>query len=116
MKNVPAGMQECIDVCLVCYQTCLSTAMNHCLEMGGKHIEPKHFRTMMECANMCHMTAHALLMNAPHHASLCDHCAEICEDCARSCHTLEGMEECIIACNDCTEACRGGRWKTAKAA
>ncbi len=43
-------MQACIDECLRCYQMCLGTAMTHCLESGGKHVEPKHIRLMMACA------------------------------------------------------------------
>ena len=35
-------MQACIDECLRCYQTCLRIAMNHCLDAGGKHVEPYH--------------------------------------------------------------------------
>ena len=33
-----------IDNCLKCYSTCLTRAMNHCLEVGGEHTEPQHFR------------------------------------------------------------------------
>ncbi|EJL49855.1 hypothetical protein PMI09_05386 [Rhizobium sp. CF122] len=36
-----------LDNCLACYQECLSTAMIHCLEMGGEHTEPDHFRLMI---------------------------------------------------------------------
>jgi hypothetical protein len=28
-------MQDCIDACLRCYQTCLGMASNHCLPAGG---------------------------------------------------------------------------------
>ncbi len=31
---------RCIETCLSCYKACVSTAMNHCLEVGGKHVEP----------------------------------------------------------------------------
>jgi hypothetical protein len=34
-------MQTCIDECLQCYKTCLGMAMTHCLETGGKHVEPQ---------------------------------------------------------------------------
>jgi len=39
-----------------------STAMNYCLEMGGKHTEPAHFRLMMACAEMCRTSAHFMLI------------------------------------------------------
>src|SRR5206468_10759424 len=46
-------MNRCIETCLSCYRTCLGTAMNLCLETGGKHVEPAHFRLMMACAEIC---------------------------------------------------------------
>jgi hypothetical protein len=33
------AMQACIDACGNRYQVCLQTAMNHCLETGGKPIK-----------------------------------------------------------------------------
>ncbi|AIK44113.1 hypothetical protein DR92_1924 [Brucella anthropi] len=39
-------MKACIDACLACYQTCIGMASTHCLEEGGEHVEPMHFRTM----------------------------------------------------------------------
>ncbi len=35
-------MQRCIETCEQCHRTCLQLAMNHCLEAGGKHVEPEH--------------------------------------------------------------------------
>ncbi|CAB3856042.1 hypothetical protein LMG26691_02235 [Achromobacter animicus] len=32
-------MERCIDSCLTCYRTCVKTAMTHCLEVGGEHVE-----------------------------------------------------------------------------
>jgi hypothetical protein len=37
-------MTRGIETCPSCYKTCLSMAMNHCLETGGSHVEPAHFR------------------------------------------------------------------------
>jgi hypothetical protein len=38
-------MKSCIEECLRCYQTCLSTAMGHCLKIGGQHSEPVNLKT-----------------------------------------------------------------------
>jgi hypothetical protein len=57
-------MTRCIQTCLSLYKTCLATAMNHCLETGGKHNEPAHFRQMMGCAEMCRTSA----LHADQHA------------------------------------------------
>jgi hypothetical protein len=101
-----ADMARCIETCLNCYKTCLSTAMNHCLEAGGKHTAPAHFRLMMACAEICRTSAHFMLINTPHHKHTCRECAEICAQCANDCKTIGDMDECVSACEACAESCR----------
>lgn len=60
MKHMSKDMQACINECLRCYQTYLSRAMTHCLETGGKHVEPAHFRLMMHLGAL-----HAAELAAP---------------------------------------------------
>jgi hypothetical protein len=99
-------MNRCIEACLSCYRTCLSTAMSHCLVAGGKHLEPAHFRLMMACAEMCRTSAHFMLINTPHHKHTCRECAEVCAECAADCERIGGMEECVAMCQACAESCR----------
>ena len=99
-------MTRCIETCLACYKTCLSMAMTHCLEAGGKHVEPKHFRLMMACAEMCRTSAHFMLINTPHHKHTCRECAEICAECAENCAAIGDMEECLAVCHACAASCR----------
>ena len=106
MHQLSAEMRACIDECLRCYQVCLGMAMTHCLEEGGPHVEPDHFRLMMACAEICRTSAHFMLLNSPHHKHICGECAEICEECANDCEQLDGMEECVTACRRCAESCR----------
>lgn len=106
MQNLPSEMRSCIDACLRCYQTCLGMAMNHCLDAGGKHVEPEHFRIMMSCAEICRTSAHFMLIESGHHKHVCRECAEICEDCARSCEHVGGMQDCVDACRRCAESCQ----------
>ena len=50
MKNPTAidpAMQSCIKACEDCHRICLTMAMRYCLEMGGKHVAPEHFRLML---------------------------------------------------------------------
>ena len=103
--TIKQDMRDCIDNCLRCYQTCFGMAMNHCLESGGKHIEPTHFRLMTACAEMCRTSAHFMLMSSPHHKHVCRECAEICTECAGDCERIGGMEECVKACRACAESC-----------
>ena len=106
MHHMSAEMQSCIDRCLDCYKTCQGSAMTHCLEMGGKHVAPAHFRLMMACAEICRTSAHFMLINSPHHKHTCRECAEICDECAADCERLGDMRECVEACRRCAESCR----------
>ena len=106
MRHVSSEMQACIDACLKCYQTCLGTAMGHCLEQGGKHVAPAHFRLMIACAEICRTSAHVMLTGSPLHKASCRACAEICAACAEDCAKLDGMEDCVTDCRRCAESCR----------
>lgn len=81
MNHTEHTMQDCIEACSHCHQVCLQTALNYCLEAGGKHVEAAHFRLMMNCA-------------------------EICEACADDCEKIGDMDECVKACRACAESCR----------
>ena len=99
-------MKQCIDNCLDCYRTCRETAMYHCLEAGGDHVEPRHFRLMINCADICATSADFMLSNSDLHARICAACAEGCEACAKSCEEIGDMDECVRACRACAESCR----------
>ncbi len=100
------AMQACIVACSHCYQVCLQTAMNHCLEAGGKHVKPKHFRLLMNCAEICQTSASFQLSSSHFQHRLCELCAEICEACAEDCEKVGGMDECVKSCRECAESCR----------
>ncbi|MFA5581652.1 MAG: four-helix bundle copper-binding protein [Paracoccaceae bacterium] len=79
MSN-PDDMRACIDACLDCYRTCTATAMTYCLEMGGDHTPPGHFRLMMACSEICRTAAHMMLIHFDGHARICRECAESAPD------------------------------------
>lgn len=106
MQMLSDEMKACVEACLKCHATCLSMAMQHCLEAGGKHLEPKHFRLMMACATMCQTSADFMLLGTPHHKQTCRVCAEICLECAQSCEIVGDMQACVDACRSCGEECR----------
>lgn len=106
MNHMTADMKSCIDHCLECYATCLSTAMGHCLKEGGEHTAPDHFTLMMACAEICRASAHFMLIGTPHHRHTCAECAEICAECAQDCERIGGMDECVTACRRCADSCR----------
>lgn len=100
------SMQPCIDNCNRCAQTCLQTVMNQCLEMGGRHVEPEHFRLMICCAEICRLSANFMLSSSPFHTRTCEVCAEICEACAKDCASIGDMDECVSICRECAESCK----------
>lgn len=106
MAHTPSpDMQRCIETCLACYRTCLEMAMNHCLELGGAHVEKRHFTLMMACAEICRTAAHFMLIGSSHHAHVCAECAEICRQCAEDCERIGDMQACVEACRACAESC-----------
>ncbi|WP_019997138.1 hypothetical protein [Aureimonas ureilytica] len=96
MNAMNHDMSACIKACLDCYSTCLSTATHHCLEAGGKHTEPAHFRLMLACAEMCRASAQIMLTGSPAHK----------HSCAAYCERVGDMERCVAACHACAEECR----------
>lgn len=107
LSSVPKHtMPDCITACIHCHQVCLITAMNYCLETGGKHVAAEHFRLMMNCAEICQTSANFQLSSSPFHVQVCAVCAEICEACALSCEAIGGMEACVEDCRTCAESCR----------
>lgn len=106
MKPMESEMQQCLDNCQRCHAVCLGTAMTHCLEMGGKHVEPAHLRLMLDCAQMCQTSADFMLRGSSLHALTCGVCAEVCEACAKSCEAMGDMEAYVDACHMCAESCR----------
>lgn len=97
---------ECIKNCSTCSETCFKTAMNHCLQMGGKHVEPDHFKLMLNCAKVCETSVFLQLSGSHFSHHLCKVCAEICDACADSCERVGDMDECVAVCRKCAESCR----------
>jgi hypothetical protein len=98
-------VSACVDACLECQKVCLGLAMTHCLETGGEHVAPRHFRLMIDCAAICATAADFMLHKSQFHAQVCGLCAKVCRECAADCEKLDGMEECVRACAACAEAC-----------
>ncbi|MDB5769665.1 MAG: hypothetical protein JWM42_39 [Burkholderia sp.] len=103
--SIDPDMQQCIDECLHCYRTCMQTALNHCLEMGGPHVEPTHFRLMVNCWEICRTAAEFMMSSSPLHAQICAACATVCDACAESCEQVGGMDVCVQACRACAQSC-----------
>jgi hypothetical protein len=102
-------MKRCIQDCQECYAICTQTAQ-HCLGLGGKHADPEHIRTLLDCADACSTSLSFMLRMSPHHWRYCASCAEICKVCAESCRSIPGSDEmmkhCADVCDRCQASCR----------
>jgi hypothetical protein len=106
MTHQNPEMEQCIENCQNCHHICYEMALNHCLEMGGKHTEPSHFRLMMNCAEICQTAAKFMLSGSDLHKLTCGVCAQVCERCADDCERVGDMDECVQACRKCAESCQ----------
>lgn len=97
-------MQAFVAACNLCHQRCLQAAVNY--KTGEKPIEIEHFRLMMNCAEICQMSANFQLSNPDFHRYLYGICADVCEMSATSCEQIGGMNECVTACRDCAASCQ----------
>ncbi len=98
--------EAAVDAMLACHKTCLGMALTHCLNEGGDHVRPQHFRLMMDCAVVCATAAQFIQHKSQFHRQMCALCAEVCETCADDCVKLGGMEECVTACRACAKVSR----------
>jgi hypothetical protein len=104
--HVSPEMRRCIEACEKCHNICLQSAMRYCLETGGKHVEPSHFRLLEDCSEICQATANFMLRGSGFHDQACQLCGAICDACMHSCEQVGGMDDCVKACRHCAESCR----------
>ena len=103
-----AAMQECIDRCQSCQESCLESVA-HCLQKGGKHAAAEHIGLLTACAEICDTSARFMLLGSTFHTRIGEVCAEICDACAKDCDRLgddEMMQACAETCRRCAESCR----------
>ncbi len=102
------AMNDCIELCWSCRDTCQSTLFNYCLEKGGHHAEAGHVRRMMDCVQMCQTAADFMTRNSKLHGLICATCSAVCDACARSCAAMDDaeMQACAEICRRCAASCR----------
>ena len=100
-------MQQCIDECLRCHSVCTST-VTYCLQQGGKHAEPDHVTTLLDCAQICATSADYMLRGSHLHTQTCAVCADVCRLCAEAFLAMgddKVMRRCAEVCRSCAESC-----------
>lgn len=101
-------MQRCIQLCQDCHARCIQL-IDHCVTVGGRLATPAHLRLLMDCAQLCTVTADFMARASSFHDRTCTLCAELCRRCAESCEQVAGndqlVKQCAELCRRCAESC-----------
>jgi len=103
-------VDECVQNCMDCYRVCLAM-VPHCLHRGGVHASQEHITLLMECAELCQVSARLMLLQSNIHFDVCRVCAKACEHCADNCRSMASgdakMLNCAEVCTRCAKSCAG---------
>lgn len=108
IKNLSGEMQICIDNCMTCHQVCTVT-LSHCFNKVGEHVQADHLKSLIDCAQICTVSADFMSRESNLHPSVCAVCAEACLACAESCEKFandEVMKNCAEMCRSCADSCK----------
>lgn len=100
-------MDACIEACLQAHVVCTMTAQ-YCLIQGGAHAAVERVGTLLDCAQLCQVSADFQVRGSPYHAITCGACAAVCRACEEACRALPDDEElahCAEVCATCAEHC-----------
>lgn len=99
--------QKCIDECNRCAQACYE-CFAACLNEPDIQARKNCLAILVECANMCQMSAAHMSMGGQFAKEHCGVCALICEKCAEECSMFKDAHctECTQICLDCAAECK----------
>jgi hypothetical protein len=101
-------IRNCILECQTTHNVVMQ-ALRHSLETGGEHADASQIYLLLDCAEICQVTANFLLRESEMVAEICGVCAEICERCADACATFVTdsiIQNCADICRGCAQSCR----------
>lgn len=91
--------EQAINDTLICASICLETAV-HALDRDHS---AEHIRSLLDCAELCQMTANFLLRGSPAADAVVAVCGDVARRCAESCEEVAAQDEEM---GRCAEACR----------
>lgn len=107
INNVFHSVEACIEACMSCAQTC-NKCFKACLEKDNINEMKEALCILVDCAELCYVTAACLSQDDMYYHDLCASCAELCEKCAEVCREYEDLhcKSCVDAAILCAELCR----------
>lgn len=106
-SKVSEATQRCIDACTRCHAMC-TTMVPHCLSLGGVHAAAAHIVALLDCAEICSLSADFMSRESMNAGLVGRVCSDVCARCAEACETLADdpmMQECGECCRQCAQAC-----------
>lgn len=102
-----ARIQICIDTCIKCAQAC-NKCFKACLEKDNISEMKEALSLLVDCAEICYVTAVYMTKDNTFTEELCGSCADLCDKCASICETYEDLhcQASVKACRQCAEECR----------
>ena len=80
----------------------------YCLTEGGEHADVNMIGALLDCAEICQVSANFMLRGSPHHVVTCAGCAELCRACEEALRSISGDERlvhCAEICAACADSC-----------
>lgn len=107
VTNFTDKYQACIDACTTCAQACYE-CFKECLNEQDIAARKDNIHMLVECANMCQMSAAMMSMDGQYSKEHCKLCATICDSCAQGCSQFADnhSQKCAEVCRQCADECR----------
>ena len=107
VTNVANDYQKCIDACNRCAQACYE-CFEACLSEADVRARTKCIKMLVECAQMCQMSAAGMASNGRFIKEHCNLCATVCDACAQECNMFKDQhcKQCAQECRTCAQECR----------
>jgi hypothetical protein len=100
-------MGECIEECLNCHIACTLAAQQVISGEAGAP-DPDLISALLDCAEICQVSANFMLRGSASHVITCAACAVICRETAEACRAVQGnedLEHCAEICERCADSC-----------
>lgn len=104
MGSASSSMLTCMQACQQCHEACRKAAFG-LSPAAAQDLAADDVRLLMECAELCQLSANWQLAGSQYCRQICAVCAEVCRQCQDRCNDNEGMQECAAACQRCAESC-----------
>ncbi|HYE10768.1 MAG TPA: four-helix bundle copper-binding protein, partial [Patescibacteria group bacterium] len=99
LNEYALSLQNCIDTCIKCAQAC-NKCFKACLEKDHINEMKEALSLLVDCAEMCYVTAAYMSKDNIFSEELSSSCAELCEKCASICEVYEDLH-----CQASVKAC-----------